>query len=289
MNQSGIVKKGIRKWQANSLESTEDWLVVEEPLEIRLGLFSGEQRVNISVAVTMRTPGADELLAAGFLFSERIINSPEQIETIHFPKTKEVLAQGNLIQFDLKKGVKVDLQKLKRNFYTTSSCGVCGKASIEAVQQMADFGSMKLPQSDSLFPERGKVIAKLPKLLLEQQSLFQQTGGIHAAALFDQEANLLDLQEDVGRHNALDKLIGNAFLKNNFPLSRSEFRAQSGNILLVSGRIGFELVQKAAMAGISFIAAVGAPTSLAVGLAEQVGMTVVGFLKEDRFNVYTKK
>ncbi len=281
MNQSGIVKKGIRKWQANSLESTEDWLVVEEPLEIRLGLFSGEQRVHTSVAVTMRTPGADDLLAAGFLFSERIINSPEQIETIHFPKTKEALAQGNLIQFDLKKGVTVDLQKLKRNFYTTSSCGVCGKASIEAVQQMADFENTNLSQNDSLFPEKGKIIAQLPKLLLEQQSLFQQTGGIHAAALFDQEANLLDLQEDVGRHNALDKLIGNAFLKNNFPLS--------GNILLVSGRIGFELVQKAAMAGISFIAAVGAPTSLAVGLAEQVGMTVVGFLKEDRFNIYTKK
>ena len=274
------MKKGtqqlkISKWTSDGLSPKEDLLVVEEPLEIRLGIPSSGTRISTSVAVTMRTPGADEKLALGFLFTEGILKNKEEFVSSEILPAREEMAKGNLLQINIKEGVKVDLKKLQRNFYTTSSCGVCGKASIEAVMKVSPFSiknDLKI---------NGKLLTQLPKILEKQQSVFQQTGGIHAAALFDVNGNLESIEEDVGRHNALDKLIGQAFLKNQLPISNK--------ILLVSGRLGFELVQKAAMAGISFIAAVGAPTSLAIELAEGVGITVIGFLKEDRFNVYVRR
>jgi len=274
------MKKGtqqlkISKWTSNGLSPKEDLLVVEEPLEIRLGIPSNRNRISTPVAVTMRTPGADEKLALGFLFTEGILKNREEFVSSEILPAREEMAKGNLLQINLNEGVKVDLKKLQRNFYTTSSCGVCGKASIEAVMKVSSF-SIK-----NRLKINGERLIQLPKILEKQQSVFQQTGGIHAAALFDINGNLESIEEDVGRHNALDKLIGQAFLENQLPLSNK--------ILLVSGRLGFELVQKAAMAGISFIAAVGAPTSLAIQLAEEVGMTVVGFLKEDRFNVYVRR
>ena len=273
-----FMKKGtqqfeISNWTSDGFTSKEDQLVVEEPLEIRLGISSSETRISTPVAVTMRTPGADEKLALGFLFTEGILKNKEEVISTEVLAAREEMAKGNLLQINLKEGVRVDMKKMQRNFYTTSSCGICGKASIEAVMKISSF----LIKNDLKI--NGEILTQLPKILEKQQSVFQATGGIHAAALFDVNGNLESIEEDVGRHNALDKLIGHAFLNNELPLSNK--------ILLVSGRLGFELVQKAAMAGISFIAAVGAPTSLAVELAQESGMTIVGFLKEDRFNVYT--
>ena len=263
----------IQKFESDSFSAKNDAVTVEEPLEIRLGIPSGKSRISSSVAVTMRTPSADEKLAVGFLFTEGILKNKEDVDGVEILETRDELAKGNLIQINLKEGVAVDLKKLKRNFYTTSSCGVCGKASIESVMQVTPF------QIKDVFKVESKILTQLPSKLLQHQNSFQQTGGIHAAALFDIEGNFESIEEDVGRHNALDKLIGDAFFKGHLPLS--------GKILLVSGRLGFELVQKAAMAGIAFIAAVGAPTSLAIDLAEENGITVVGFLKEDGFNVYS--
>lgn len=278
MNRKGTQNYKVWRKRQGTLEKIEDRVVTEEPLEIRLGISSNKNFIATSVAVTMRTPGADKFLGAGFLFSEGILKSMAQIEKIEFPTTREARAKGNLIQFNLKKGVEIDFKKVQRNFYTTSSCGVCGKASIEAVMGLANFEKVALSKKivEKISTE---LILSLPKKLFQKQSMFQETGGIHAAALFDFGGNLVEIQEDVGRHNALDKLIGAAFLKNELPLSKK--------ILLVSGRLGFELVQKAAAAGIPIIAAVGAPTSLAIDLAKAVGITVVGFLKHEKFNVYS--
>lgn len=278
MNRKGTQNYEVWRKRQGSLEKIVDRVVTEEPLEIRLGIPSGENFIATSVAVTMRTPGADKFLAAGFLFSEGILKSVEQVEKIEFPTTREAQAKGNLIQFNLKKGVDIDFKKVQRNFYTTSSCGVCGKASIEAVMSLADFEKADFEKKITK-KLSANLLLSLPEKLFQKQSMFQETGGIHAAALFDFEGDLLEIQEDVGRHNALDKLVGTAFLKNELPLS--------DKILLVSGRLGFELVQKAAAAEISIIAAVGAPTSLAIDLASAAGITVVGFLKNKKFNVYS--
>jgi FdhD protein len=231
----------------------------------------------------MRTPGEDAELAAGFLFTEGVIKSPGQIKQIRhcglkIGKGSSTLDRAgslnsNTIRVDLADGVEVDLDRLNRHFYTSSSCGVCGKSSIEALKT----GANKLPVSDlpSIDPE---FINRLPDALRSEQETFDKTGGLHASALFHLDGTLDIVREDVGRHNALDKVIGAKFLANEMPLSKS--------VLLVSGRASFELVQKALMAGIPVLAAVGAPSSLAVELAREFRMTLIGFVREERFNIY---
>lgn len=244
-----------------------DALAIEEPLEIRVG--------GRSVSVTMRTPGHDDELAVGFLFGEGLIRSRDQIRSIVAPGAViPNVSEPNVVNIELSNEVGFEIQRLERHFYTTSSCGVCGKASIEAVEVFPDVEITSDLEIDEA------VIHSLPGTLDTVQDLFRQTGGLHAAALFEPDGTLLEVREDVGRHNALDKVIGAQVLAGSIPLS--------DKIVLISGRASFELVQKAVMAGIPIIAAVGAPSSLAVELAAAFGMTLVGFVRDDRFNVYTK-
>ena len=246
----------------------DDVLAIERPLEIRLILDGDQYSKGKSVSITMRTPGNDSELALGFLFTEGIISESEDVErVIHCGEEK------NTVKILLAKNHHVDLKKLERHFYTSSSCGVCGKSSIEALKTVGRY----CHSEDDLKIERS-LIYKLPEKISQHQSTFKQTGGLHASALFDNEGTFISLYEDVGRHNALDKIIGERFLLNKFPLSQ--------NILLLSGRISFELVQKAAMAGVKFICAIGAPSSLAVELAQEFDITLVGFLNEEKLNIY---
>lgn len=245
-----------------------DLLAVEEPLEVRLSHEVDGRRVHVPVSVTMRTPGHDDELAVGFVYTEGIVLAREQVTSVH------ACGGGNVVRVELAAGVRVDLARLQRHFYTSSSCGVCGKASLEAVQVCARHRLAEvMPVIDA------EVIHHLPEVLRASQTVFEHTGGLHAAALFNTQGVLVCLREDVGRHNALDKLIGAQFLAGRTPLS--------DNVLLVSGRASFELVQKAVVAGIPILAAVGAPSSLAVSLARKHGLTVIGFVRPDRFNLYT--
>ncbi len=245
-----------------------DVLAVEEPLEVRLGHEVGGRRVHVSVSVTMRTPGHDGELAVGFLFTEGLLTAREQVAGVR------TCGAGNVVRVDLQPGVAVDPGRLKRHFYTASSCGICGKASLEAVRVCA-----RTPIAEGRPVIEAGVVRRLPGALRAGQTAFDRTGGLHAAALFDAGGNLRCLREDVGRHNALDKLIGAQFLAGRTPLGE--------DVLLVSGRASFELVQKAAVAGIPLLAAVGAPSSLAVSLAREHGLTVLGFVRPAGFNVYT--
>jgi FdhD protein len=264
----------IIKVIANKDVQRIDWLAIEEPLEIRLTFGPLAKRRTESLAITMRTPRDDFELVKGFLFSEGVISSLSDINHIQFKAN--LLAEAaseNVVQVDLSTSLNVDWEQFGRHFYTSSSCGVCGKASIEMVSKTTCYYIN--PTSPKI---RREVLYILPEKLRNKQSVFDQTGGLHAAALFDKSGELLMLREDVGRHNALDKLIGAAMEYFDFPLK--------DKTLLLSGRISFELVQKAAMAGIPIIAAVGAPSSLAVDLAEEHSISLIGFLKEDRFNIY---
>ena len=245
-----------------------DTLVVEEPLEIRLG---GEP-----LTVTMRTPGNDFDLAAGFLVSEGVVSERKHIEAIRYCAGKDENGENtyNVLDVELAEGVEPPDTSLQRNFYTTSSCGLCGKASLDAVHTVAQWEVRDDPLL--LTPE---VITSFPDRLREAQRVFQRTGGLHAAGLFDSEGELLCLREDVGRHNAVDKLVGWALLAETLPLRST--------VLQVSGRASFELAQKALMAGIPAMTAVSAPSSLAVELAEDAGLTLVGFLRGSSMNVYT--
>src|ERR671918_822425 len=245
-----------------------DSLATEEPMEIRL--ISGDARQ--TVAVTMRTPGADFELAAGFLYGEGIVSSPEDIKKISYCVDVDAEQQYNIVNVELRAGRKYDPRPLERHFYTTSACGVCGKASLE---QLELRGCPVIAPGPEVAAE---VIYSLPKKLREAQGLFEATGGLHAAALFDAEGNLVALREDVGRHNATDKLVGWALLEGRLPLS--------GHIVMVSGRSSFEILQKCLTAGVPFVCAISAPSSLAVDVAREFGMTLVGFLRERRFNVY---
>ena len=252
-----------------------DLLAVEEPLEIRLGYGVEHHRKEKSLSVTMRTPGHDLELAMGFLFSEGIIHSTGDILSIrhcHEVKTDEEI--GNVVRVELGYHLSVVLEKLERHFYTTSSCGVCGKSSIEAVKIST---CTSLP-SDNPIIDRS-LIHDLPDKLREAQAVFEHTGGLHAAGLFRCDGTLLLMREDVGRHNALDKLIGAAAQEGLLPLHQY--------IVQVSGRASFELVQKAMLAGLPFLCAVGAPSSLAVKLAAEAGMTLIGFTRNRRYNIYT--
>jgi len=240
--------------------------------------FAGAQgRERRSVSITMRTPGHDEELAVGFLLTEGIIRGPADLLEVR-SLLSETSSDGasNVVRVSLRDGVTLDLPRMDRNFYTTSSCGVCGKASIQALRTKSAFP----PVSELTTPYLPAALLNLlPGRLREAQEVFATTGGLHASALFDAEGDLVDLREDVGRHNALDKVIGRALLDDRLPLRK--------NLLLVSGRASFELVQKASMAGLPFLGAVGAPSSLAVELAREAGMTLVGWLRDGRFNVYT--
>jgi FdhD protein len=248
-----------------------DSLATEEPMEIRL--VSGDSRQ--TVAVTMRTPGADFELAAGFLYGEGIVSSPEDVKKISYCVDPDLDAeqQYNIVNVELRGDKDYDLRSLERHFYTTSACGVCGKASLE---QLELRGCPVIPSGPEISAE---VVYSLPKKLREAQGLFEATGGLHAAALFDAEGELVALREDVGRHNATDKLVGWAFLEGRLPLS--------GQIVMVSGRSSFEILQKCLAAGVPVVCAVSAPSSLAVDVARQFRMTLVGFLRGNRFNVYS--
>ena len=244
----------------------EDLVVIEAPLEIRIHYFSKGKWTKKKLAVTMRTPGDDKSLAIGFLFSEGIIGHFSDITSIE-------KIEDNILIISLLKKVVVAMDTLERNFYATSSCGVCGKASIDKLTKTSCF--FPRPALPKISPT---TLGKLPLLLRDIQSLFDQTGGIHAAAIFSTRGDLVKVAEDVGRHNAVDKLIGHCLQNNQIPLRKE--------VLMLSGRISFELVQKAMMVGIPIIAAVGAPSSLAIELAEETDITLIGFLKAERFNVY---
>jgi FdhD protein len=276
-----VLETDIRRFSAGLEEETRDQLAVEEPLEIRVGFSRNDKVEHKAISITMRTPGDDAELAAGFLFTEGILSSPDQIRQIRHCGLKIGKAAGtldraaslnsNTIRVDLADGVEIDLERLKRHFYTSSSCGVCGKSSIEALHTGAQRIESELRVPSAL-------ISELPSRLRAAQNVFDRTGGLHASALFNSDGKIDLVREDVGRHNALDKVIGAKFMSGETPLSNS--------ILLVSGRASFELVQKALMAGIPVLAAVGAPSSLAVELAREFGMTLLGFVRDGRFNVY---
>ena len=244
-----------------ALKAGQDAVAREEPLEIRVG--------GRSVAVTMRTPGDDRELAAGFLLSEGLIRKREDI--IEIAPCLESDAPENTLNVFVAPAVKVNFESLTRHVFASSSCGLCGKASIEAVHQ-------HFPPVESKLNISAETLAQLPARLRDSQQTFAQTGGLHAAAIFDAHGQLVALREDVGRHNAVDKLVGHAFLDHAVPLS--------SNLLLVSGRASFEIMQKAAAAGIPVVAAVSAPSNLACDLARAFGMTLVGFVRGDRFSVY---
>jgi len=254
--------------------SVEDHVAVEEPLEIRLCVQDGSTLRYRSVSVTMRTPGADAELAAGFLFTEGILQSRDQIESIApwGPVSGDATAR-NITLVRLAPGVAVDLRRLERNFYAGSSCGVCGKASLDAVR----IASLRGRLQHGIHVDAG-VLYQLPDQLRRHQNDFALTGGLHAAALFSLDGRLLTVREDVGRHNALDKLIGRHF-QDGSPMDQS--------LLLMSSRASFELVQKAVVAGIPILAAVGAPSSLAIELAHEFDLTLIGFLRDSRFNIYS--
>jgi len=277
-------------WVVESGESRPrtDQLATEEPLEIRLraaGIAQGEGPLPVfrrrsqgaghrTVAITMRTPGADFELAAGFLYGEGIIRNVDEIRGISHcgePGLDDD-KRYNIVNVDLRSDALPDLQALERHFYTTSACGVCGKTSLESLRVR---GCPVIPSGPEVDAE---VLRTLPDRLRAGQGIFDATGGLHAAALFDPEGNLLAVREDVGRHNALDKVVGWALLGGRLPLSR--------HIVMVSGRSSFEILQKSLMAGVPIVCAVSAPSSLAVSLAREFGITLVGFLRGDRFNVY---
>ena len=253
-----IISVPVERIEGIESAPIQDLVAVEEPLEIRIG--------GKPVSVTMRTPGSDAELAAGFLFGEGILRGPQDIGNLKS-------TNANVVDITLSDGVDFEAARLERHFFMSSSCGVCGKASIETVHAA---GCAMLPRNGLLV--RRPTIHGLPTTLRRAQPVFEHTGGLHAAALFDASGALCALREDVGRHNAVDKVIGGEVLAGRTPLAH--------HILMVSGRASFELVQKAVMARVPVLAAVGAPSSLAVQLAHRFGMTLLGFVRDDRFNIY---
>ncbi len=265
---AGVVGVAMEKVIGSTFTSLTDTLSVEEPLEIRLTADCSRdgRRSSRVVAVTMRTPGDDRDLAAGFFFTEGIVSEVDEIEDV-------CNERQNVVEVSLRRGVEIDPTLLERHSFVASSCGVCGKRSIAAVAVQRKYA---IPAGEPLLTV--DLVHALPPALQRAQRAFARTGGIHAAGLFDAGGRLILVREDVGRHNALDKLIGAELLAGALPLAQ--------RIVLVSGRASFELVQKAAQAGVAVLAAVGAPSSLAVQLAQECGMTLLGFVRDGRFNVY---
>jgi len=271
------IKYNITKLKGSKKEEVQDNISVEEPLEMSLK-FKIEDKWNIeNISITMRTPGNDEDLISGFLYNERIIENINEIEKVE--KKGETVGDYNLqnkIEATINNTKNLDIGKIKKNFITNSSCGVCGKTSLDSIEVL------KTNKIDLSFPKINyNIILKSPELLQNNQSEFSKTGGIHASALIGGKGEVIAIREDVGRHNALDKLIGHA-LKNKIIKPENQFIA-------CSGRLNFELVQKALMSNIGLMAGVGAPTSLAIDLAKRFNMTLVGFVKQDSFNIYSNK
>lgn len=254
----------VSEWQDGQLRRFQDYLVAEEPLEIRLN--------GSPLTVTMRTPGHDLELAAGFLFTEGLVQSREQIAKIEEGTAQNKDASGNIVQVELA-GTEFERERMQRNFFAASSCGICGKASIEAIRIRG------IPAPNPEFRFDPDLLCSLPDKLRAAQDVFGRTGGLHAAGLFSSEGELIAVREDVGRHNAVDKIAGWALLQAQLPLSQCA--------LMVSGRGGFEIIQKALVAGIPLVASVSAPSGLAVRLARELGLTLVGFLRGRRFLIYS--
>lgn len=269
-NPSSKTKTKIWVVENGKIHLRSDYLATEEPLEIRLVA----DEVRRTVAVTMRTPGNDFELAAGFLFGEGVIHQKSDIRRITHcvDRTVEIENRYNIVNVELSTDELPNLTSLERHFYTTSACGVCGKTSLESLRLR---GFPPIPKTLEISPE---ILYKLPEKLRASQGIFTATGGLHAAALFNPEGELLALREDVGRHNALDKLIGWALISGELPLHNY--------IIMVSGRSSFEILQKCLAAGVEIVCAVSAPSSLAVALAEEFGITLIGFLRGEKFNVY---
>ncbi|MDH3645468.1 MAG: formate dehydrogenase accessory sulfurtransferase FdhD [Gammaproteobacteria bacterium] len=265
----------VAKVQGTSRSVQPDVVAVEEPLEIRLGYATQRGRAARSISVTMRTPGDDIDLALGFLYGEDIIDGSGDVMSADYcgPPAPDS-GTRNIVRVELANAATFDLSKLERHFYTTSSCGVCGKSSLEALSLS---GVASLEADNTSF--ESEILSRLPSALSKQQLIFGQTGGLHAAGLFDTDGSVLLAREDVGRHNAVDKVIGSLLQEEKLPAA--------GYGLLVSGRASFELMQKALRAGIPLLAAVGAPSSLAVSVAQEYDMTLVGFLRDGRFNIYS--
>ncbi|HKV03948.1 MAG TPA: formate dehydrogenase accessory sulfurtransferase FdhD [Candidatus Acidoferrales bacterium] len=254
----------VSEWDDGKIGLKDDYLAAEEPLEIRVGTEP--------LSVTMRTPGHDLELAAGFLYTEGLVQRRAQIVALESDPAKAEENRGNVVQAELSPDAAPDFEKMRRHFFAASSCGICGKASIDSVRSRL----LAPPNPDfHLDPE---VLIRLPESLRESQAVFGRTGGLHAAALFDGRGEMLVLREDIGRHNAVDKVIGWALLEDRVPLGNT--------VLLVSGRGGFEIVQKAIVAGLPVVASVSAPSSLAVQLARELGQTLIGFLRGRRFVIY---
>lgn len=265
----------LRRHRDGESRSVRDVVTVEEPMEIRLRFpdpESGAPRTE-SIAVTMRTPGEDFELAVGFLLTEGVVCSPDQLQAVTYCQRGREPQEYNIVEVRLRSGDGVDLARLSRNVFTSSSCGVCGKASLEAVEVQ---GCAPLPAGTLQVPEA--VLVRLPELLRSAQDDFSRTGGIHAAGLFTAEGERVRIAEDVGRHNAVDKVLGAAFLAGELPLL--------DRALVVSGRVSFEVIQKALMAGVPMVVAVGAPSSLAVELARRFEMTLAGFVRDGGYNLY---
>jgi FdhD protein len=269
-----VVRRPVSRLRDALFTETVDSVTAEEPLEIRLIWQTREAVQRKSIAITMRTPGDDFELATGFLFSEGILRARDDLADVSYCLDDDEAQNLNIVNVTLRPGIEFDAFRLERNFFTTSSCGVCGKASLEALEVQGCA-----PIDNEAFAVDAEVIASLPLRLRTAQDVFEQTGGLHAAGLFDGTGNLLLLREDVGRHNAVDKLIGSRFLDGREDLANT--------VLALSGRASFELLQKALVARIPFVAAVGAPSSLAVQLAESFNITLAGFVREGGFNIYS--
>ena len=267
----------VFKFKSENLDNFNDHISIEEPVEIIIRYKDKEIWVEKTISVTMRTPGDDEDLVRGFLFNEKIIEKIDYIEKIELTgKPTEQYGLKNKIVVTINNSDNIDVDKIKRNFLTNSSCGVCGKSSLDALEIIKKDKILKSNPKISK-----EVLMSSPKKLRKNQSEFSKTGGIHASGLFSAQGDIVAIKEDVGRHNALDKLIGYA-LKENLLDNTSQF-------LACSGRLNFDLVQKALMANIGILIGVGAPTSLAIDLANKFDMTLVGFVKEDSFNIYSNK
>ena len=251
----------------------DDIVTIEEPMEIRVVHGPPEKRKGKGLSVTMRTPGHDVELAVGFLFTEGIIHQPTDVDSFARVGPPDDSGRKNTLRIELAETLDLDTSRLQRHFYTTSSCGVCGKSSLDAIRQQ---GTTPVPRSTDKFTSA--FIHRAGTTLRQHQQGFEKSGGIHAAALFDVEGNLIEVREDVGRHNALDKLIGSQLIADSLPLT--------GKAIMVSGRTSFELLQKTITAGAELLIAVGAPSSLAVELAREFQVTLVGFASETRFNIY---
>jgi FdhD protein len=291
LGRRNTIESSVSRFLGEEAHTVSDVLAVEEPLEIQLGYGTAAARQVKSISVTMRTPGHDFELAAGFLMTEGVVSDSADISEIFYvsgrsdvvkPLPGDINESGdlilpyrperNIVRIELSPDVPVSLANLERNFYTTSSCGICGKASLLALRTVCP------PRSSNVFRVSASVLYSLPEKLRAVQNVFERTGGLHASGIFDAEGNLYATREDVGRHNAVDKLLGEEFLADRTPLR--------DRLLLLSGRASFELLQKALMGGSPMVVSVGAPSSLAVQVAREFDITLVGFLKSDQFNVY---